>query len=326
MPDEPIIAYCVRCRQKREMSSPQPIYTSGGTPATQGPCSVCGTKLTRMGATPAHAGLPKPERPPKAAKHKAAPASGSTSEVGSASTPQRRARRPGGPAPPPLPAKSWSSSSRLPRRAPSGASWGADYTVKPSVGHVRDLPRSTLGVDVEGDFAPHYIVPTAKAKTVKDLRLAAEGASEVYLATDPDREGEAIAWHVAEALALDPARYRRVVFHEITASAVQDGFNHARDLDMDLVNAQQARRVLDRLVGYRLSPLLWRKVRGRLSAGACNRWRCGWSWSASARSRPLCRWSTGPSRPSWTSARSARLASATASSPSWRASMGRRPT
>jgi DNA topoisomerase-1 len=144
---------------------------------------------------------------------------------------------------------------------------GKGYQVRASVGHVRDLLRSQLSVDVDNGFAPKYRVPNEKRQVVKDLKQLANNAEEVFLATDPDREGEAIAWHLMEAAGIDPKVARRVVFHEITEPAVTDAFNHAREINMDLVNAQQARRVLDRLVGYNLSPLLWRKVRGRLSAG-----------------------------------------------------------
>jgi DNA topoisomerase-1 len=144
---------------------------------------------------------------------------------------------------------------------------GKDYTVKASVGHVRDLLRSQLSVDVENDFAPKYRVPNEKRAVVKELKGLAKTAEEIYLATDPDREGEAIAWHLMESAEIDPKVTRRVVFHEITEPAVKDAFEHSRDIDMSLVDAQQARRVLDRLVGYNLSPLLWRKVRSRLSAG-----------------------------------------------------------
>ena len=145
---------------------------------------------------------------------------------------------------------------------------GSKYEVKASVGHVRDLPKSKLGVDVEDDFAPHYLIPRDKRKVVTELKKAAKNASAIYLATDPDREGEAISWHLLEAT--DPDKKKkayRVVFQEITKDAVKEAFNHPRDIDMHLVNAQQARRVLDRLVGYKLSPLLWRKVRRGLSAG-----------------------------------------------------------
>ncbi|MGW8250325.1 MAG: type I DNA topoisomerase [Anaerolineales bacterium] len=144
---------------------------------------------------------------------------------------------------------------------------GKGYTVRASVGHVRDLLRSQLSVDVEHDFAPKYRVPNEKRKVVKELKDLAKKSKEVYLATDPDREGEAIAWHLLEAVEIEPDNMHRVVFHEITEPAVEEAFAHPRGINMDLVDAQQARRVLDRLVGYNLSPLLWRKVRGRLSAG-----------------------------------------------------------
>ena len=141
------------------------------------------------------------------------------------------------------------------------------YSLKASVGHVRDLPRSRLGVDIENGFEPKYVVPRAKSKIVGELKQAAKNASTIYLATDPDREGEAIAWHLAEVTKSDHTTYRRVVFHEITEEAVKHAFKHPRSIDMQLVNAQQARRILDRLVGYKISPLLWRKVRKGLSAG-----------------------------------------------------------
>ena len=144
---------------------------------------------------------------------------------------------------------------------------GSKYDVKASVGHVRDLPKSDLGVDIENGFAPKYIVPRDKSKTIKEIKAAAQKASEVFLATDPDREGEAIAWHLIEAAGLRELPLSRVVFHEITPAAVQEAFEHPREIDMKLVDAQQARRVVDRLVGYRLSPFLWRKVRRGLSAG-----------------------------------------------------------
>ena len=144
---------------------------------------------------------------------------------------------------------------------------GKGYTVRASVGHVRDLLRSQLSVDVDNGFVPKYRVPNEKRQVVKALTAEAAKAEEVYLATDPDREGEAIAWHLIEAAQIDPARARRVSFHEITKEAVHEAFEHPRPLDLHLVNAQQGRRVLDRLVGYNLSPLLWSKVRSRLSAG-----------------------------------------------------------
>jgi DNA topoisomerase-1 len=144
---------------------------------------------------------------------------------------------------------------------------GKGYTVKASIGHVRDLLRSQLSVDVENNFIPKYRVPNDKRDVVKDLKKISKNAAEIYLATDPDREGEAIAWHLVEAVGIEPEIVQRVVFHEITKPAVSDAFAHSRQINMDLVNSQQARRILDRLVGYNLSPLLWRKVRGRLSAG-----------------------------------------------------------
>jgi DNA topoisomerase-1 len=144
---------------------------------------------------------------------------------------------------------------------------GSNYSLKASLGHVRDLPKSKLGVDVDNSFSPEYVVPRAKSKIAKELREAAKKASTVYLATDPDREGEAISWHLVEVIKSNKIPYRRVVFHEITEEAINNAFRHPRTIDMQLVNAQQARRVLDRLVGYKLSPLLWKKVRRGLSAG-----------------------------------------------------------
>ncbi len=144
---------------------------------------------------------------------------------------------------------------------------GSDYSLKASLGHVRDLPKSKLGVDVENDFMPTYVVPRVKSKIIRELKEAAKSASTVYLATDPDREGEAISWHLLNVMKSNKTPYRRVVFHEITEEAIKYAFKHSRPIDMKLVNAQQARRVLDRLVGYKISPLLWKKVRRGLSAG-----------------------------------------------------------
>jgi DNA topoisomerase I len=144
---------------------------------------------------------------------------------------------------------------------------GSKYDVKASIGHVRDLPKRDLGIQIDDGFLPKYVVPKEKARTVKEIRDAAQRAANVYLATDPDREGEAIAWHLLEAADLGALPLHRVVFHEITPEAVEEAFKHPRDIDMKLVDAQQARRVLDRLVGYRLSPFLWTKVRRGLSAG-----------------------------------------------------------
>ncbi|HEX2280550.1 MAG TPA: DNA topoisomerase, partial [Thermomicrobiales bacterium] len=144
---------------------------------------------------------------------------------------------------------------------------GSGYTVKASMGHVRDWPKSTLGVDVDDDFAPTYLVPRDKTKLIKELKESVQKAREVYLATDPDREGEAIAWHLIQATGAETKPVHRVVFHEITPQAVSEAMASPRDIDPDLVDAQQARRVLDRLVGYKVSPLLWKKVKRGLSAG-----------------------------------------------------------
>src|SRR5512135_10704 len=234
MEDSPLEAYCVKCKTKREIKDPQPVFTDNATPATRGTCPVCGTTLFRMGRTEAHEGMPVPERGA-----------------------QSKARRSGNLVIVESPAKAKTV----------GRFLGKGYTVKASVGHVRDLLRSTLSVDVEHDFTPKYRVPNEKKEVVKDLTGLANRAEQIYLATDPDREGEAIAWHLLEAAAIDRARTHRVVFHEITPEAIGEAFAQPRDIDMQLVDAQQARRILDRLVGYELSPLLWRKIRGRLSAG-----------------------------------------------------------
>ncbi len=144
---------------------------------------------------------------------------------------------------------------------------GSKYTVKPSLGHVRDLPNGKLGVAVEDGFKPQYVVPKDKKPLIKDLSKAVADAKTIYLATDPDREGEAIAWHLTHATNMGKKTIKRVVFHEITEPAINEAFDHPREINVDLVNAQQARRVVDRLVGYKLSPLLWKKIRGGLSAG-----------------------------------------------------------
>ena len=144
---------------------------------------------------------------------------------------------------------------------------GSNYEVMASNGHVRDLPKSQLGIDVENDYEPKYITIRGKGDILAGLRKAAKKAEKVYLATDPDREGEAISWHLANALKLDEKKMRRITFNEITKTAVKASLKQARDIDMNLVDAQQARRILDRMVGYRISPLLWAKVKRGLSAG-----------------------------------------------------------
>jgi DNA topoisomerase-1 len=240
MTEEPIVAYCVKCREKREMKTSEAVYTKSGSPGTRGVCTVCGTTMFKMGATLAHEGLPKPEVTARKTRRKTAKAN-------------RRGRL---------------VIVESPAKARTvGKFLGRDYTVKASVGHVRDLLRSQLSVDVENDFAPKYRVPKEKRPVVNELKAAVKGATEVYLATDPDREGEAIAWHLIEAAGIEGDQARRVVFHEITENAIAEAFAHPRGLDMNRVNAQQARRILDRLVGYKISPLLWENVRGRTSAG-----------------------------------------------------------
>jgi DNA topoisomerase-1 len=146
---------------------------------------------------------------------------------------------------------------------------GTGYAIKATLGHVRDLPRSELGIDITNGFAPRYVIIKQRKGVLGELKKSAEDASAVYLATDPDREGEAISWHLVEAIKLGKSKLpiHRVVFHEITKEAVEKAFHHPRSIDMNLVDAQQARRLLDRLVGYKLSPLLWRKVQRGLSAG-----------------------------------------------------------
>jgi DNA topoisomerase-1 len=231
-------AYCVKCKTKREMSDARALFTAAGAPATQGVCPVCGSKMYRMGRTPAHAELGEPE-PPRDGKKLVIVES---------------------------PAKARTVGKFL----------GAGYDVEASVGHVRDLPKNRLGVDLEHDFEPRYVIPSSKdprkdmRPVVSRLRELARKASEIYLATDPDREGEAISWHLAAVL--EPVARRRpmhrVEFHEITRDAIAEAFSQPRAIDQQRVYAQQARRILDRLVGYKLSPLLREKIgRKGLSAG-----------------------------------------------------------
>lgn len=144
---------------------------------------------------------------------------------------------------------------------------GPSYKVVASVGHVRDLPKSKLGIDIENDFEPEYIAIRGKGDLIKELKKEAKAAGKIYLATDPDREGEAISWHLAYLLGIDASEPCRIVFNEITKDAIKNAVKHPRPIDLKLVDAQQARRVLDRLVGYQISPLLWRKIRKGLSAG-----------------------------------------------------------
>ncbi|HKP84443.1 MAG TPA: DNA topoisomerase, partial [Blastocatellia bacterium] len=147
---------------------------------------------------------------------------------------------------------------------------GAGYTVMASVGHIKDLPKKGIGIDFDNDFEPSYEIIPGKEKVIKQLKAAAKEAETIYVATDPDREGEAIGWHIKEELegrGKNRKQVRRVMFNEITKSAIQESFRHPTEIDQNLVDAQQARRLLDRIVGYQVSPLLWDKVRRGLSAG-----------------------------------------------------------
>ena len=229
-------AYCVKCKEKQEMESPQAVFTKTGTPATSGVCSVCGTNMFRMGKTEAHQGLTPPKNTKRKSKKK--PRNGKLVIVES-------------------PAKARTIGRYL----------GKDYQVVASVGHVRDLLKSRLSVDIENDFEPSYRVPNDKRDIVKEIKKYGEQAEEIYLATDLDREGEAIAWHLMESADLEPELTQRVVFHEITRPAIQEAFENPVSLNMDLVDAQQGRRIVDRLVGFQISPILWEKVRGGLTAG-----------------------------------------------------------
>ncbi|HQD09051.1 MAG TPA: toprim domain-containing protein, partial [Flavihumibacter sp.] len=146
---------------------------------------------------------------------------------------------------------------------------GKDFSVKSCYGHIRDLDKGEMGIDIKNKYKPRYIVPDDKERVVQELRQLAKKSDEVWLATDEDREGEAISWHLCEVLGLDPKSTKRIVFHEITSPAIKKAVNQPRIVNMDLVNAQQARRVLDRIVGFELSPVLWRKMSmgNSLSAG-----------------------------------------------------------
>ncbi|HEY1408990.1 MAG TPA: type I DNA topoisomerase, partial [Promineifilum sp.] len=257
MNQEEITGYCLKCKEKRPLLNATPEWAANGTPGTRGTCPVCGGTIYKQGRTEAHDDLPKPEV--VAGSRKSATRRRTTGKAGARKKAgaKKQNLRGGKLVVVESPAKAKTISRYL----------GRGFVVKPSLGHVRDLLKSRLSVDVENDFEPEYRVPNEKRAVVKELKEAAAGAGEIFLATDPDREGEAIAWHVMEAAEMDPARTRRVVFQEITQPAIRDAFEHPREIDMHRVEAQQARRVVDRLVGYQLSPLLWRKVQGRLSAG-----------------------------------------------------------
>lgn len=245
-------AYCMKCKAKRDMLEPQAIYNKAGAPATRGQCPECGTAMYRTGATAAHEGIPKPDKVERPARKR-------KKQSKKAANGRKTTRR--------------KSIGKLvivesPAKARSiGGFLGQDYTVMSSKGHVRDLPSYALAVDVENEFEPTYRVPKDKRDVVKELKDAAQRADEIYLATDPDREGEAIAWHLVAAAKMPSPLVKRVIFHEITDNAVAEAFAHPRAINMDLVNAQQARRIIDRLVGYKVSGLLRQKARRGLTAG-----------------------------------------------------------
>ncbi len=264
-------AYCVKCKAKREIQNPQALFNARGAAYTKGVCAVCGTGMMRLGATDAHATL---DRAAMMAQAQATRDQGQQTKKDRGRKTENKGKK----------------SSRVGRRplvvgqaignlviveSPTKAKTiakflGAGYRVRASVGHIRDLPQKQMGVDLEHDFQPHYVITPKKKDVVKELRTLAHAAAEIYLATDPDREGEAIAWHLALALddALRGKPVHRVEFHEITRDAVDHAFAHPREINQPLVDAQQARRVLDRIVGYTLSPLLRHKVNAKnLSAG-----------------------------------------------------------
>lgn len=298
---EQLQAYCVKCKAKREMQHAQASFASNGKAITKGQCVVCGTTLSLFGETPAHAQLerpvvvakPKAESSGKGRSSKSAQtasdkqsATKKKSTKTSSKSAKTSAKSAGGakaskktsakstetPEPKRASAKKGSVGKLVIVESPAkartvGNFLGKGYTVLASKGHVRDLLVTQLSVDVENDFEPKYRVPNEKRETVAELKAAADKADAIYLATDPDREGEAIAWHLVQAANMPQDKIHRVVFHEITDKAVQDAFSHPRQINYSLVNAQQARRILDRLVGYNVTELLWEKVRGRLSAG-----------------------------------------------------------
>ena len=217
-------AYCVKCKEKQEINDPMAVFTTTGTPATKGSCLICGTNVFRMGRTDAHKGMEPPKNPELRRRKKSeAKRSGKLVIVES-------------------PAKARTIGRYL----------GKGYKVKASVGHVRDLLRSQLSVDVENDFHPKYRVPNDKRPVIKEIKALAAKAEKIYLATDLDREGEAIAWHLLESAEMETERTQRVIFHESTSTAIDEAFANPRNLDMNLVNAQQGRRrprVQERQVG-----------------------------------------------------------------------------
>ncbi len=264
-------AYCVKCKTKREIQNPQPLFNSRGAAYTKGTCAVCGTNIMRLGATEAHASL---DREAMIAAAKKTKDDRSQITDGKPERAKRRKQKVNGSSPH-VPRLSGPIGKLVIVESPAkartvGRFLGTGYRVRASVGHIRDLPQRQMGVDIEHDFRPHYVITPKKKDVVKELREYAQNASEIFLATDPDREGESISWHLAAALddALRGKPVRRVEFHEITRDAVDRAFANPRGIDQQLVDAQQARRVLDRIVGYTISPLLRKKINTKnLSAG-----------------------------------------------------------
>jgi DNA topoisomerase-1 len=293
-------AYCSKCSARREMTAIQITRTADGQVITRGKCIVCGNDLVALGAPSTNAASQQAElfSAPPAETKTSAPPRGDTvtksnaeakSQPTQKSSPPKRATRSrrarakeddsdlGGDDSALSPQSSaFASGSPLvivesPAKAKTISKFlGRNYRVRASVGHIRDLPVKGMGVDIEHDFKPHYEISAKKREVVSELRAYAASAPEIYLATDPDREGEAISWHLASVLKAQIAGkpVRRVEFHEITQDAIHRAFSHPREIDMGRVNAQQARRVLDRIVGYTISPLLAKKMRKwTLSAG-----------------------------------------------------------
>ena len=244
MPSTSTTVYCVACKEKRPIEEAEAVFTSGGVPATRGKCGICGKGVFKMGRTGAHDGLtPPPNHQIRTKKPK--------KKAG------RLPKRSGNLVIVESPTKARSMNSIL----------GSKYRIQASLGHVRDLLTTQLSVDVENGFRPKYRVPNQKRDVVKNLKAQSARAERIYLATDPDREGEAIAWHLTQVADMEAERVNRVVFHEITADAVRNAFEHPRELNDSLIDAQQARRILDRLVGYNITELLWKKMDNGLSAG-----------------------------------------------------------
>jgi DNA topoisomerase I len=255
-------AFCFKCRGNHELLNTKAVFFANGSPATQGTCSNCGNeKVYKMGRSPEHEGLTPPvvERKPRTPKAAGATKGKRKSAKGGAADTETSGRKG------PLVIVESPTKART-----IGKFLGRKFMVKASVGHIRDLPKNRLGVDVDNDFEPSYVIPMDKKTTVKELKQLARGADAIWLATDPDREGEAISWHLTHALAseIEGKPVHRVEFHEITPDAINHAFANPRQIDVNAVSAQQARRILDRLVGYKLSPLVSDKLSMRgLSAG-----------------------------------------------------------